>query len=173
LAAVLFLFVPGVVAGLGTTTGRERGRWKEDRYAVVVARITDIADAENADGVGLHTANLHPLATLAGAIDPSAAPVLRATFYVGQPTTPASPPTGSTVLAVIQLVGGQEAEKGQAADEAFIVSDYCRFMPDNSPLVVIDGLGDRRVLETLQRLQEVRARPDSASSTRAATRPAD
>lgn len=46
-----------------------------------------------------------------------------------------------------------------ATDQYAIVADICTFMPEKRALVVIDGLGDPRVLETLKKVQEARANP--------------
>jgi hypothetical protein len=43
-------------------------------------------------------------------------------------------------------------------------------MPDRAPLVVIDGLSDPRVGETLKRIREARAQADAAPTTRPTTR---
>ena len=47
----------------------------------------------------------------------------------------------------------------------FIISDSCTFMPDDSPLVVINGLGDKSVRETIDRLRKVRLAPAATQST--------
>jgi hypothetical protein len=144
-------------AGLGTTTGRERGLWTHGRYAVVVARVGSVADLDVHRDAGTHAVVLEPLATLAGALDPGVAPQLSARLYVGGTGTTirSAPPAGATVLAVLQL-----PEKPE--QEAFIVSDICTFMPDRASLVVVDGVGDARVAATVARLRAARTPPTTA-----------
>jgi hypothetical protein len=57
-----------------------------------------------------------------------------------------------------------------AGDESrpalFVVSDVCTFMPTGSALVVVDGLGDRRVAETVGKLRDARTHPDRDPNAR-------
>ena len=41
-----------------------------------------------------------------------------------------------------------------------IVPDTCLFMPDRLPLVILQDLNDKRIIETLKRIQEARAHPE-------------
>ena len=153
-------------AGLGTTTGRERGLWTDGRYAVVVARVRSVANLDVHGDAGTHAVALEPLATLAGGFDPSGAAQISARLYVGATGTTirSAPPAGATVLAVLQL-----PEKPE--QDAFIVSDICTFMPDRAALVVVEGLADARVAATVARLREARTPPTTAPAPAEAKSP--
>jgi hypothetical protein len=150
---IWLILVEPLSAGIGTTTGGERGLWTEGRYAVIVARVTRVVEMNVHEDRGTHTVTLAPLATLAGSIDPTAAESVSATLYAGDTGTKirVAPSAGELVMAVVQV-------SKDAANRWFIVSDICTFMPNRSALEVIDGLGDRRVTETANRLREARAR---------------
>jgi hypothetical protein len=162
LVAVTILAIavrPGL-AGLGTTTGKERERWTTDRYNVVVASIRGIEKTKD-DGAPPYRATISPLATLAGSLDPSAHPDIPVTFYVSDMTSSIRrsvplPKDGATVLAVVQM-----SKSDGDTVSGFIVSDICTFMPDESALVEIKGLDDPRVIATLKKLQAARAKPEA------------
>jgi hypothetical protein len=135
-------------AALPTTTGSERKLWDEGGYAVIVAKVEEILELGQEDRLknhATHTAALVPLATIAGTLDPSTHRKLLVTLNIGSFTTSVdhAPPRGAWVLAVI--------EPGP-----MVAADICTFMPDNAGLVVIDGPADKRVAETLKRIQEAR-----------------
>jgi hypothetical protein len=137
--------------------------WSENNEALVIAQVVDDGPRVlNADHIGGNAfAVLEPLAVLAGQLDPSATPDIKVTFYQGPGARHIFnlPPKGSLVLAVV-------------SDKNFIISDTCTFMPDGSPLVVLDGLGDRRILETIGRLRKVRLAPAPTQPSANTTRPA-
>lgn len=148
LAAAASFSVCECRAALPTTTGSERNLWDQAGYAVVVARVEEIAELNQEDRLekhASHTATLVPLATIAGILDPSAHPKLMVTLNVGSFATAvrSAPPRDAWVLAVI--------EPGP-----MVAADICTFMPDNAGVVVIDGPADKRVAETLKRIQEAR-----------------
>jgi hypothetical protein len=92
-------------------------------------------------------ATLEPRALLCGTLDPSLNAAVTVAFLPGLGSSyQKAPRDGATVIAVV------------ARDETGvgIVSDFCDFMPGQSSLVEIDGLGDPRVFQTLQRLQKAR-----------------
>jgi hypothetical protein len=147
-------------AGIGVNSGDERGFWTEDHFVVLVARITDEPKhVDGADSPHYYKMTIEPLATLAGAFDASDHADLQVTLYIGGPNIREVPPGGATVLAVVK-------------DSNFIVSDYCMFMPDHSSLVVIDGLGDHKVIETIDRLRKVRLASPATQPAVSTTRPA-
>jgi hypothetical protein len=151
-------------AALQGTTGSERKLWEEGEYAVVVARVEQIVELSREELLknhATHSAVLAPMATIAGRLDPSVHRELSVNLNIGPHVSSVShaPPHGACVLAVI-------------AQESIVVADICTFMPDNSALVVIDGPGDKRVAETLKRIQEARAHPDPDPNENPATRPA-
>jgi hypothetical protein len=157
---VLLLALANVAtAGLGTTTGKEPGRWTDDQYNVVVGVITNVQRVRG-EGYQPYQATISPRATLGGTLDPSLHSSLPVRFYVSELTSSINrpPPEGATVMAVVQFLP-KEAPGQQ--DAGFIVSDLCTFMPDRSALVVIKGLDDPRVAETLKKLQDARAHPNA------------
>ena len=149
------IFVLGVIfltraapGGTAVTRGSERDLWKSERYALVVAVVRDIVRLPRGDDSGSHRATFEPLATLAGSLDPSAKRTLEVTFEGEVPSSSIhqAPKKGAMVLAVI--------DRGNR-----VVPDFCEFMPGFSSLVTIDGLGDKRVAETIERLQLARNGP--------------
>ncbi len=158
------LFAPCSGGGLLVTTGKEWHQWTEGGYSVIAARVREVRQAPGDAGeAGSYFAVLEPLAVFAGSLDPSEHATIRVSMYVGQGgTSIESPPKqGSMVLAVVQWGN-------------FIVSDICTFMPDQSALAEVTGLGDPRVIETLKKIQDARAHaePDPHLPRPPATRPA-
>lgn len=141
-------------AGLGTITGKEAEGWDSGYYNVVVGTIHDV-QKEQDQPPERHRALLVPRATLGGTFDCSLHPKLPVTFYIGAATSSVTriPPEGASVLVLIQFLPG---ENGQTA-AGFIFSDICTFMPDKSAMVVINGMDDPRLVDTLKRLQDARA----------------
>jgi hypothetical protein len=158
LSFVLLLVGPSPSdAGIRVNRGDERGFWTEDHFVVLLARIANEAKhVDGADSPHYYKMTIQPLATLAGAFDASEQAGLKVTLYIGGPNIRDIPPVGATVLAVVK-------------DSNFIVSDTCMFMPDHSPLAVVDGLGDRRVIETIDRLRKVRLPPPTSQPSRPPT----
>ena len=83
------------------------------------------------------------------------------------------PPDGAVVMVVIQFIPQGE---NHPADTGFITPDECVFMPDLSAMVVVTGVDDARVAETLKRIQKARdherLEPRSTGpATRTTTRP--
>ncbi len=144
--------------GLGFKTGKEWQMWTVDRYSVIIAHVSSVSELQEGDN-GTHRATLEPLALLAGSLDPSKHSALNVTFSAnGMSSSIKSPPKqGAIVLAVIQ-------------GDNFVISDVCTFMPGQSALVELTGLGDRRVVETLKKIQDARAHADPDPSG-PATRP--
>ena len=146
---VLGLMVSSTVEG-GTevTSGREPRFWDgPPAHAVVLARVYEEAHhVKGADSPHYFEMTIEPLATVAGKFDPTEHAKLRVEFFVGTSSIPEAPAEGDVIMIVLQ--GGD-----------FIVSDVCQFMPHDLPLVVVDGLNDPRVHDTLKRIREARAHP--------------
>jgi hypothetical protein len=143
----LLILIPGLFAGNAPVDGTEHWLWTDDQYSVIVARVVDIKPTNHREDPATYTATLEPIATLAGQLDPSIHRELHAVLHAGVAavlTIHAPPSKGAIVLAV--MIG-----------EDKILSDAATFMPSRIPLVEIDGLDDKRVLETLHRIQEARA----------------
>jgi hypothetical protein len=157
-------------AGWGYLTGDEPRIWGPPeadggaipaaRCSVIIARVRDVKEFDGDRSLGTHQATLEPSLTLAGYCDPSAEVVLHVKFYCGTIATSihAVPPTGAMVLAVM-------------SNKDYVVSQACKFMPDESALVVIDGLNDARVMDTILKLRKAR-HPDDADLTKPTTAPA-
>jgi hypothetical protein len=134
--------------------------WKDDDVVLMVARVIDVGtrptDANNIGGNAW--AVIEPVAILAGELDPTSVHTLHVTFYYSRitPGRTELPPKGCTILAIVQ-------------GENFIISDECKFMPDQAAMVVVDGLGDRRIIDTVNRLRKVRLAGGRAPSTTTAT----
>jgi len=135
--------------GSGTVTGREPGLFTVDRYSVIVARIIEVKPVDQKEpNPRQFEAVLEPLALIAGTFDPSESAKIREQFTAGEAATLAiheMPPKGAVVLVVI------------TGD--YILSSAATFMPGGVPLVVVKGIGDERVAETLSRIREARAHP--------------
>ncbi len=162
--AVITLCTPSH-AGIATTTGKEWRLWSEGDYSVVVARVVEIERAKGDNGdAGVYFATFEPIALLAGSLDPSLNPSIHVSMYVGNigggTSISDAPDKGSMVLAVVQHGN-------------FVVSDICTFMPKNSAMVQITGLGDARIIETLKKLQDARAHADPDPHGPPATRRAN
>ena len=135
--------------GTATVNGSEPGLFTIDRFSVVVARVIEIKAVDPNDR---HPTEfeviLEPLALVAGTLDPSENARIREQFTAGNAVNLSirkPPPKDAIVLAML---------KGD-----YIVSSAATFMPDGVPLVVINGIGDKRVAETLSRIREARAHP--------------
>ena len=130
---------------------------------MIVARVLQIRAITPEEG-GSHRATLRPIATIAGKFDPSVSEELIVQFYAAQFSGSIGPGTciknvpqkGAIILAVI-APGFIEGDENKPM--VFIVSDACDFMPTSAGLLTISGLGDARVLETLKKIREARARP--------------
>lgn len=153
-------------AGIGTITGVESGTWNDDRTVVVVGRLTSIRGDRQDE---YRVAKFGPLLCLAGLFDPTATASLDVRFYIGDQSSSNSypgPTDDSLVLVVMRL--SVELKEGPTN---IIVSDWCTFMPDRAGLVVLKGLDDPRLRETILRLREARAK--AAAATRPTTKPAE
>ena len=149
-----------ILGGLGTFTGREQGAWTEDRNSVVIAKIEDIEELDAKLDHGTHHATIHPIATIAGTLDPSLYSTLDVRFYVSDMTSSIKrskplPKNGDLVLVVISLAAPPTKDE-TSPKNGFIISDICTFMPNDSSLVELKGFDDSRVMETLERLRKVR-----------------
>ena len=128
--------------------------WREAMYSVVIGTLTEVKKWDGADHPP-YRATLAPRAAIAGPFDPSLYPTIPVSFDVSWTSSSIHepPPNGATVMVVLQFMpkGG-----GNPVDSAFIVSDECEFMPGETALVVIKGLDDPRVAETLKKIQAAR-----------------
>jgi hypothetical protein len=169
LSLLVVLCTLPVRGGVGTTTGREWGRWTEDQYSVIVAKIREVA--RTGEDPCMYRAVFEPLATLAGRFDPSAQSAWEVRFYAGADTSNRKPPqSGATVIAVIQPVPLDDGRNHP--QRLFVVSDYCGFIPGESSILEVDGLADPRIAEVVKKIREARARPDPnpyGSATRRST----
>jgi len=168
-AFVLFLPSLTTLGGFGTISGKERGFWTEDRTSVVVGTIGAI-HARQVGEPQEYQAMFVPLATLAGSLDPSLRRVLDVRFFAGSDYSSIDrlPANGAIVVAVVQLDRFQADEREPSN---WIVSDLCLFMPKHSGLVVVDGLNDPRVAETLKKIQGTREAADRAERSKLPTQP--
>ena len=158
------IFTAGAEAfgGGGMLTGRERDAWGHEGYSVIVAHVVRVKTLPGVrSDEGTHEVRLEPLATLAGKFDPTQDPDLLTVMSVDRgsrtSSTDSVPPVDALVLAVI--------EPGFLAGDPkrpciWITSMFCRFMPRESALVVIDGLGDKRITETVARIRDARKHRD-------------
>lgn len=160
------------VAAIPTFDGEYDESWDAGRYSVIVAQVKAVEKAKDDSS---WRATLLPMSTIAGKFDPGEHPELNVkSFGIGGSRN--VPRVGDTVLTVVII--------SKAPGRGWVVPIvYMTFMPggEGDPLVVIDGPADRRVLETLKRIQQARARgrakaaAEKASTTKpaAATGPAD
>ena len=159
ICVALCVFVLGsassLLAGGGNLTGQERRSWGDDGYSVILARVKEVKTISEPDA-GTHEVKFEPMATIAGHFDPSESDVIVTRLYAHQFTTSIAdvPPVGSYVLAVIakSLIAGDPKRPC-----LFVESMWCKFMPEESGLVVVDGPADKRILETLDRIRKARA----------------
>lgn len=163
------VFVSEAFAGLGTVTGREWESWSNGHLSVIVARVHDIVELDKNRNAGTHQATLEPLLTLLGPFNTANTPTLQVRFFWGIASSIREIPIpGQLILAVVttDVVNGDEKVRSN-----FILSDICTFMPNRSSLVVLDGLNDPRLMETIERIRVARAHPDP-DPYKAATQPA-
>jgi hypothetical protein len=127
-----------ILAAQGTVTGKEPEGWDTGAFNVVLGTLIDVQKDGPAE-LNRYRATLVPLATLAGAFDPSLHPKVPVRFYVGRASSSIEqpPPSGATVIAVI-VVGTLQAYE----------------------TVVLTGFDDARIAQTLKKLQDARAHPD-------------
>ena len=83
---------------------------------------------------------------------------------------PGAPSGEVTVIAVVVL-GRFQGDEEKPSD--WIDPLGWAFMPNSESLVVIKGLDDPRVQETLKKIQDARAHPDPDPNAQPATRPAE
>jgi hypothetical protein len=148
MASVLLLLLMCGVSGGGidTITGDERGLWTEGHISVIVARVTAMEEFFGRDAPASYRATLEPIALIAGSFDPSEHPTPRASFVAGPAAAMVihdPPPKGALVLVVLR-------------DADWIYSDTCLFMPDRVPITILTGLDDKRIAQTLKRIQDAR-----------------
>src|SRR6185437_2194969 len=161
IAFILLRYIDPAAGALDTTTGSERHLWDGGKFSVIVARVLSIKALENhGEGMGgTHIASVELFATLAGHFDPSKTGLLEVRFYVGDTTTSikTAPIVGSIVIAVIHpgFIDGDEKRPYIA-----VTSDECTFMPNQSSLVQVKSLDDKRILEVLDRVRKARAETD-------------
>jgi hypothetical protein len=150
-------------AGLGEIDPSGEGVFTEYHCSVIVAKVQKLWRVTAPDGDVKDHAILLPLATIAGTFDASLHPSLPVEFYSDGVTSSIKSPSkqGATVLAVIRY---QVLVRNDSVPRNLIVSEVCKFMPDRSALVTVDGLNDPVVTETLHRIQAARAH--SGSNTR-------
>jgi hypothetical protein len=152
---VLLLHCASANAGSQPVEGDESGLWNADMLSVVVGTIIGVKadDPRRAQPVD-YTVRLEPIATLAGHLDPSLHRELHLRLKASDATTLLAihfvPKKGDLVMAVVLA-------------EDTIYHDATLFMPDGVPLVVLDGVGDKRVVETLHRIQEARSHEKPAA----------
>lgn len=164
----LSMFFAGpATAGLGTTTGREWKLWTLGHYGVILAKVVSVEPVPAQPRE--HRAVLEPLATVAGSFDPSERQARTFRVFISQwgTTITTAPPKGAIIMAVVRT-GVLAYDERIPSD--WIVPDICKFMPEDKALVVIKGLDDPRVLETLRKIQDARAHPNP--SPYPTTRPA-
>jgi hypothetical protein len=154
-------------AGLGRIDAGTTGVFTKDRCSVIVAKVERAWQQQSPAGDRQDKAILRPLATIAGTFDPSIHPSLAVEFYSGGGTTSIrrSPHDGDTVLAVVRV---QVLVQDDPVARNIVVSEVCTFMPERSALVVIKGLDDPAVTQTLTRIQEARtaaAKPKPAEQS--------
>jgi hypothetical protein len=155
-------------AGLGTRTGSSWTDSPQIRSCVIAARVARVEPGDMGEDKP-HLLTLRPLSTLAGKFDPSLRPEIVVRCYTG-PTGSSIrrlPEPGRYVLAAIDL-----RDPNDPRDSDMIPSDFCTYMPDGSSLAEIRGLDDPLYVETLEKIQKVRAAAIAAASTQPTTRPA-
>lgn len=157
-----------VFGGIDSLEGGDEGLWDEGGHSLIVARVRSVEALPSKVGP-THRAVLEPLATLAGHLDPSAQSTIVVLLYAQAMGTSvhAAPEKGDWILAVIWAAAtdGDERQKS-----LYIESAFCRFMPKDAAVVVIRGLDDSIVKETLTRIQTSRLKakaPTSAPATQA------
>jgi hypothetical protein len=168
--SIILLATHGALGGIGTISGRESDLWTDYHCSVVLARVGDIVELKHELDNGTHRAKLQPLATLAGILDPGASPTLDVRFYSGTNTSSIgrAPAKGDLVIAVV-VIGRRHGEEKQPSD--WVTSDLCTFMPDDSALVAVDGLGDPRILQTIDRIRDARAHSEPRPTTSGKSQP--
>lgn len=178
---LLALASPPCRAAIGAqTTGREphlfdlytgpTGNGQGSGCNIIIARVVALSKAKEGSDLANNgyrdLATLEPLATLAGLLDPSLRPKVDVGLWISDAPgfkTTKLPPVGAIVLAMIM------------ANDQTIFPETCPVMPDGSGLVVLDGVGDRRVHETLERIRVARAAAkaqEEADVKRVETQPA-
>jgi hypothetical protein len=138
--------------------------------SVIVAKVDAIRvlkiEEQKHLPTGTHKLTLEPLAVIAGNLDPSTHPKLDLVVWIVDAPgmmIKTEPHVGDTVMAVV-MWNDKSVEPGP-----------CDFMPGQSGLVVLDGLGDKHVHETLERIRAGRAAAkaqEEAEAKRAETQPA-
>jgi hypothetical protein len=158
---LLILFIVALTCRLtegggGSHSGREPRIW--ENTSVIVGTLKDIKKLK-APGDYLYSATLVPKATLAGALDTSLNPTLHVRFFASvlNASITGVPAEGDTIIAVIHI-GLIQRDEIEPSD--WISGLGWEFMPDSQALVVIKGLDDPRVEQTLKKIQEVRAHTD-------------
>lgn len=142
------------------------GDFQNGAFIVMVANVIEIKDIGNDDRRGNYEIVFSPLATLAGCFDATEAKALRAYGHLRSfgSSILEVPAKGSTVMVVLARfpLGGDPNKV-----DVFIQSEGCPFMPGASSMVTVDGLGDKRVLETIAKIRKARAEASAVKNGQA------
>jgi hypothetical protein len=157
LASVVGCFCLTPLLAQMTFSGKEAEVWAQYELSVVVARVDRVAAGARYE-TGTHLITMTPLATLAGLFDPSLYPEVAVATWIGEMGTSIhrAPAPGVVVIAVI----------GKNEGNRVVLAENFSFMPDSCPLVVVTGLDDPRIIETLRKIRLARA-----ATTKPATAP--
>jgi hypothetical protein len=142
--------------GTETVRGDETGIWDAGQLSVIIARVVEVTQERDKPVAGAtyqYATVVEPISSIAGHIDPSNHRQLHLNLWSGDALSLAIhfvPHSGDIVMVVV-------------VREDMIFPDAAMFMPDGVPLAVLDGVGDKRIVETLHRIQEARSHEKPAA----------
>lgn len=134
-------------AALPSLSDDTEENWGPGKFSVIAAKVRD---AERLPDYSWK-AVLIPRATITGTFDPGLHSELPVTFNAestGTTSIRRAPKAGDTVIAVIYSSGNAWS----------VTIHLCSFMPDGSSMMIVDGLDDPRVAQTLKNIQTSRAK---------------
>ena len=145
-------------AGWGKLVGDERELWTDGHFNVVLGNITQIK--HNVTDSSRYDAKFKPSVTIAGRFDCSNVLEFSVTFFITPPgsgwVTSAItdiPSDGAMVMVVMEFT---PRGKGVPNDSGSIASQICEFMPHSSALVVVSGIEDPEIANTLLQIRRAR-----------------
>lgn len=127
-------------------SGREAHVWERHHLSVVVARVLEVKHEPEENGV-YWSLKLRPIVRVAGELDPSTHPELNIEIDVCEICNVTAVPAKGAVVMVVLL-----------GTKCF--SAIYDFMPNGVPLAILDGLGDKQIEQTLEKIRDDRAHPD-------------
>ena len=146
--------------GLGIFDGSDEKAWGQFGSTVVIGIIKDIKEK---DQHGNCVAILVPQATIAGHFDVAVHASIKIEFQydvgsVFDPATVSKRPNENDIVMVVMDIMPKDDQNNEEFGDV-LSRCRCTFMPEDCSMIVVKGLDDPVINETLHRIQNVRIKP--------------